>query len=359
MDWSLVLATYNRPAMLRTCIELAVAQTRPPREVVVVDASNGWEESREAVAAVLAQHPEIVFEYHQAEQRSLAAQRNQGLRRATADVLFFIDDDSLMYPDCAEEVMRVYEADTAGGLAGVQTNLVTAPPGEMAIDEPRKPSGGFSGPQGMGPVKRWLLRHVLFYQADAAFTPYTGSYPQWTLPPEVRDLDVVTTPLFHGCRMTYRRDVIAREEFEGALRSWSAAEDLDASYRASQHGAIVTAKRARLCHYESGNARLNHRLVSTIKFANQAFFLRKHAGRRAAPRYYLKTFRRLFAEIVKDAAGRRWGFPQVRGLLDSLPLSARVFVVGEDRLDSWYVERQERLLFGPQATPPTRPQEVP
>ena len=39
-------------------------------------------------------------------------QRNQAIDLATSDILFFFDDDSLMHPRCAEEIMRVYEADS-------------------------------------------------------------------------------------------------------------------------------------------------------------------------------------------------------------------------------------------------------
>jgi glycosyltransferase involved in cell wall biosynthesis len=48
---------------------------------------------------------DILWVYNSAEHRSSTLQRNQGLQLATADVVFLLDDDSLMYPTCAEEIM--------------------------------------------------------------------------------------------------------------------------------------------------------------------------------------------------------------------------------------------------------------
>jgi cellulose synthase/poly-beta-1,6-N-acetylglucosamine synthase-like glycosyltransferase len=115
--------------VLSRCFALGAAQTRPPLEIIVVDASPGWENTRERVLREIASlWPGIRWHYVEAERRSSASQRNQGVRAASADVVFLLDDDSLMYPDCAAEIMRVYDADSGRSVVGVNATNVAVPP---------------------------------------------------------------------------------------------------------------------------------------------------------------------------------------------------------------------------------------
>ena len=94
LTWALVIATYQRAHILPRCLRLAVQQTRLPTEIIVVDSSQNWEETRDAIKAELvSHHPKIRWTYVAAARRSSASQRNQGVRLATADILFLIDDD--------------------------------------------------------------------------------------------------------------------------------------------------------------------------------------------------------------------------------------------------------------------------
>ena len=99
-------------------LRLALRQTRPPIEIVVVDGSPNWQEGRERAEAVVKDACPLRFE--PADRISSASQRNQAIRLAAGDVVFALDDDSLMYLDCAEEVMKVYEADRDGMVGGEQ-----------------------------------------------------------------------------------------------------------------------------------------------------------------------------------------------------------------------------------------------
>src|SRR5215472_16371858 len=94
LSWSLVIATCNRRHILPRCLTLAARQTRPPLQIIVIDASDDWEREREEVlAGVAARHPAIRWDYVRARRRSSAYQRNQGVALARSDVVFLIDDD--------------------------------------------------------------------------------------------------------------------------------------------------------------------------------------------------------------------------------------------------------------------------
>ncbi len=129
LTWSLVIATYKREHILPKCLKLAAEQTWPPKDIVVIDASPNWVSVKESITKDFEQnHPAIPLVYTKAKFASSSAQRNQGVDLATGDIVFLFDDDSLMYPDCAENVMQVYEADTECAIAGVSARSVPVPP---------------------------------------------------------------------------------------------------------------------------------------------------------------------------------------------------------------------------------------
>src|SRR5260221_300630 len=74
--------------------------------------------------------------------------------------------------------------------------------------------------------------------------------------------DISPARALNGFRMTFRRDGIAREGFVGWFVGYAPLEDLDASHRASRHGMLVNAHRARLCHLTHHGGRPNHYSVA-------------------------------------------------------------------------------------------------
>lgn len=352
LSWGLIVATYQREKVLPLCLRLAMEQTRPPIEVVVIDASEDWEHTRRTIMETIAIHyPYVKWTYDPAQLRSICAQRNQAMEHATADILFFMDDDSLMYPTCAEEIMRVYEADEAQTIVGVQGAACDNPPIDTVSAGGKKLTGSHSeNPQsGRGVfhmMRDWIWRNVLLMDATKLFLPYDGNFPQHSVPGSMRGLNVAPTRLFQGYRMTYRRNVIERVRFDAVLRYYAAGEDLDASYRASRHGPLLVALNSKLHHYQSASGRLSRYKVTVLALLNQAVLLRKNASDlpRMKRRYYARAFRRMAAEAIKDGLSRRWSLPQFRGVVVALFHSRKVFSVPADKLGDWYGQFQQAFL---------------
>ena len=128
-SWSLCIATLNRHDVLLSALGNALRQTRPPGQIVIVDASDTWQDTKQAVEEMTAGSAQIELCYVPAEERSSATQRNQGISLCTQDIVFMLDDDSFMHPTCAEELLRIYEADPDAALAGVAAALV----GELSL----------------------------------------------------------------------------------------------------------------------------------------------------------------------------------------------------------------------------------
>lgn len=353
LSWSLVIPTYNRPEVLEPAIVLALSQSRPPAQIIVVDASDGWRQTRDRVLA----HPVVrssptSIEYLAASDKSSARQRNQGLLLVTSDIVFFFDDDSLMFPDCAEQIMSIYEKDPGCLVAGVQADLTDEIPAGIVLSDERKVTGS----QGQLRVHNgllhscigWIWRNVFLMDATKLFIPYDGVYHWRPIPEQLIRDNVRPEVLFHGCRMTFRRSVIAAEKFEWLMLSYCPGEDLDTSYRASRHGVLVTATRALLHHYQSAGGRTNRYTASVLTNMNQAMCLRRHAGQLnlRIRDFWILTLRKLFAELFKDALSRRWDFPQLRGVLGSIKVSREIFRLSTNDLEQIYPKLQQRVLNG-------------
>lgn len=350
LSWALVVATYQREKILPQCLKLAVEQTRPPSEVIVIDASDNWETTRnQVIAEIAATAPHIRWEYVPAKQRGLPLQRNQGIDLATADILFLIDDDSLMYPDCAEQIMRIYEADSDGVVKGIQAAIVDAlPSADIVINDTAKAAGWKWGKTipGITTLQGWVWKHVFLMNNEVTCVPYYGNFPKYQVPQPLRELQTDTVRLFHGCRMTFRRDAIAAERFEPLLLYYALNEDMDASYRVSKHGMLLEASNAKLHHFQSSGGRLSRFVVTTLASLNQAVCIRRYSDdlNRDRRRFYILNTRRILSEIFKDGLSRRWTFPQVRGVLNSFRFAPTIFSLPLPELVEWYPQLQKALV---------------
>lgn len=338
--WCLCIATYNRAPALRRCLEFALAQDRPPSEVVIVDASNDWEQSKAwALGELAAKYPGIRWVYEPAAVRSLTHQRNQGLALATSDVLFMIDDDSFLFPGSAAEVMRVYDADPEHRVAGV--GLVLDP---RLPDEPGTASEPPPAQRSLRDRLKKELERML--EVEKLLLPYDSTYPDHEIPQSVLALGAVRCRYLHGMRMTYRREVIQKERFDEMLQRYAAAEDLDASYRASRHGALVHAPGARLHHAQDPSARLSRFTRNALGLTNLAalYRLKGHDPESMLRSLRARMVRRLLVDVARDLSRSRFDVPCARADLYALNQLKRFSELDRDQLMSWYPAFQRDLI---------------
>jgi glycosyltransferase involved in cell wall biosynthesis/GT2 family glycosyltransferase len=342
LTWSLVVATFNRAKVLRRCLELATQQTRPPVEIIVVDASPDWATTREQILRELAvDHPHIRWEYVQAQRRSGTVQRNQGIRLARGDVLFLIDDDSLMYTDCAEQVLRFYDADVDQQVAGVMADEALAPPDAPApVEKPSAPPPALSR---LRQFKDRLLQQlgVLDY-----LLPYDARRPTRPLPPAVRHLNSLPRERLYGAWMTVRRSAIEQEPFDEILDAYSYLEDSDVSYRLARHGLLLLARDAKICHLRDPGGRLSLLTLGILGTLNALVLHRLHSSdlRRSISLYRSFLVKQLAVQGLRDLASRDLTFPRARGVLVAMRLFRKVFTSSEADLREWYPAYQEELF---------------
>lgn len=343
--WTLGIATYNRRDVLLECLRLAATQTRPPKQIVVVDASPDRDVTRKAVMDGLApQYPFIDWVFEDARMPSAAVQRNQCLELATGDAVFLFDDDSLMYPECAEAIMRVYEADAEQKLTGVAAVLAAKPPGPSGAAEKVKdieavraaPSAASYG--GLAKMVRGFLK------ADDLFVPYDPAFPDHPLPPAVKALGCGRRWLMAGMTMTVRREPALKERFSELILD-RGPEDSDISYRLSRRGPIATCFEAEVFHVGSPAGRFSKMSRVATGCLGPMVLHRLHGTDQGRSRRASKslTRRRAIIGLVKDLKTRQWKLPHFRGCWLALRQANRIFSMPREQIEDWYLAYQRKL----------------
>lgn len=344
--WALGIATYNRRDVLMQCLKLAAAQTRPPQEIVVVDASQDWEQSRDLMMSELApNYPTIHWVYEQARRPSAAVQRNQASELATADVVFLFDDDSFMYPDVAEHLLKIYDADAKMEVAGVAAALAGKPPSE-AGDE--KAVQEIEAARVAPTVKQYspiakLVRRLL--NADHMFVPYDQGFPGHFIPDSLKHLRVGKRQLMAGMTMTVRRAWVVEERFSEILAD-RGPEDSDVSYRLSRRGAILTALDAKVFHVGSPSGRFSSFSREALGYLGPIVLHRLHSSDLKRTRREQKSMlrRRMLVGLIKDIQSKEFDLPRFKGTRFAMRHMDQVLKMTPQEIEAWYPQFQKDVI---------------
>jgi GT2 family glycosyltransferase len=292
---SVVICTRNRPDDLAACLASLDGQTRPPEEVVVVDASDDDGPARRVAAWAGSTRAPRVRVVRAAP--GLTRQRNLGVRASRGEVVTFLDDDVVLAPGYLAAIAALFAGDPAlGGAEGVvetpplhgRRRLVNACRAAFGMNTLGRPRG----------VKR------------SGFVTYDA----W--PAAVQAVDCLV-----GCNMSYRRAVLDRFRFDEWYDGYGLGEDCDFSYRASRAFRLVQTPDARLVHRVSPVARERLPALHEMGRVNHYYFVRKNLP--ATPRTWLCFAWSELGELLAVAktgdraalAGMLRGWRRVLGML--------------------------------------------
>jgi glycosyltransferase involved in cell wall biosynthesis len=360
LTWSHCIPTLNRMDILAQAVRLSLDQTCPPTEIIIVDAGDEVDANRTRIEAIFAEHqgpkPDLV--YLASPVKSLTRQRNIAIERARGDILFLFDDDTLMFPDCAAEILKVYAADDQQQIAAGMAQNVPDLPGKVQVADVDRKAIGDAALRKNGlrdsPLFAWVWDKVFMMNALYHFVAYdTPQRMTWPDMVTVGPLYLLRVPLLSGFAMTVRAGVARKEPFDANLLSYCPAEDLDASYRFSRHGMNVLIETALVHHFEAAGGRIKRRQAITLGLMNVASFVAKNSSQRRQNirSYYTRYLRRLLAEFLKDGLSRRYTFPQFLGALSAFWPSVSIFRHSRDGFDDWYRAQQRRVLKWPATDP--------
>ena len=228
LPYSLVIATFERPAQLAETLNSLAAQTRPPELTVIVDSSR---DDRSRVVAESFQQ-KLRIEYERAIEPSSAKQRNQGAQRVSTPLVGFLDDDTTLSPDTFQQICKIFEQDAngeAGGVAARIRRIQHTPPRGLLWFYYRV-QAGYSHPTYGG---------KLFGPAINCLPTYTES-----------DGDLIPAEWLNSTCVLYRTPLFKREKFPD-FRGYSFMEDVHLSARIGKTHKLFFHKSAMFEHHDA------------------------------------------------------------------------------------------------------------
>ncbi|WP_022882133.1 glycosyltransferase family 2 protein [Gryllotalpicola ginsengisoli] len=179
---TVVVITYRRPDYVETCLTHLRSLTTPVEQVVVVDSAPAGDTASEQLVAE--RFPEVEYVRSGLPKGTMPEARQLGFARATGDVVAFIDDDSFVYPQWRDELVKPY-ADPA--VAAVGGRAINGTPGEEVHGVDRigrllpdgELTGNFAADPGRSiPVDHLLGANMSFRRAALAeIGGIRGNYP--------------------------------------------------------------------------------------------------------------------------------------------------------------------------------------
>jgi len=205
---SVIIPVYQGERYLGEAVESALAQTRAPAEVIVVD--DGSTDGSAAVARSFGDRIRLLSQPN----RGTAAARNHGLERASQPVIAFLDADDVATDDRLEQQMAMLDGEAPpdlvfGGMEQfVSPELAPELVARLACDGRAQPS---SLPSCFAATAETCRR------LGPMRTDIDASFVDWYM----RALDlglkiafaeaVVTRRRIHGANQSYRNDSLRRE----------------------------------------------------------------------------------------------------------------------------------------------------
>ena len=102
MKLSYIVPVYNVEKYIKECVESILAQTFDDYEIILVDDASP-DNSPYICDEYAGRYPDIIKVIHK-KNAGPAAARNDGLKIASGDYIWFFDSDDLFFGDCVNEI---------------------------------------------------------------------------------------------------------------------------------------------------------------------------------------------------------------------------------------------------------------
>ena len=255
MKFSLIICTYQRPEALLKLLNSVKFQSKYPDQVLIIDGSKD-----DGTKTLLEEHFFSNLEYYLVEEkvRGLTRQRNFGVGKLKQEieVVFFLDDDTVIDPDYFEEILKTYEKDP--GALGVSGYIVNE-------QEWKKVSGDYKPSTAEFVYDNWVrvegsrfsLRRKfgLFPNVPPGFMPdFSHGYSTGFLPPSGETYEV---EMLMGGIASYKKEVFEKLQFSPYFEGYGLYEDADFSLRVSRMGKLYINTAAKVEHHHAAEGRPN------------------------------------------------------------------------------------------------------
>jgi len=270
MKVSVVIPTKNRVEDLKKCVECLVNQTVLPYELIVVDGSDS-DETKEYLKNLKLKFKCIYIKQHKG---GTANARNLGIKKATGDIIVFMDDDVILDRDAIKEVVNVFaENEEVAGASGIIIEPLTKK-NFLAILE--------------------YIFAIIFLRDSLRKGSVTASGHHARFPKKPSYVEWLGTSF-----AAYRGDVLKEfnlDENLERLSNYAYYEDFDISYRISKKYKLFINPRAKAIHRHSPSSRSDFFKVNSVKIQNHYYLVKKHGFSKVA--FWWSTSGLLLARVI-------------------------------------------------------------
>ncbi len=289
LETSVIICTRNRPSDLAHMLTSLQRQTVAPTEIVIIDSSSTPVIENALIKPLWTKEFFLAKLIYRHTAPGLTYQRNQGVKHASGEILYFFDDDVILSPYYLEEMNRSF------------------------IDYPSY-AGGMGSIAPISAYRPWVntARAIFLLQRNYSHGYFTSSGmpthaygSQHFKPVEV----------LNGC-MAVRSAVFKKYSFDEALTFYAYMEDCDFSYRISRSWPLFFNPRAVLDHRESPLGRDSVIENKAMFIANYTylFFKNFYPVNKWRILAYFWSICGLFLEAAFVARNRDWLKGYKRGL---------------------------------------------
>ncbi|AWA29789.1 glycosyl transferase family 2 [Flavobacterium magnum] len=256
MYCTLIICTFKRAGSLSNLLHSIAQQTLYPDEILVVDGSPD-DETEKMIRAN--DFKNLTYFSVPPHLRGLTRQRNFGIDNisAKAQIVAFLDDDTVLMPDYFEQMNRTFEmhpdVSGVGGIALNENAWEEAPEGKIYNSKKFYCFDGHVYKESQRNVVRNYLglasnlgpgKMPLFSHGRTCGFPITG---------RVYDADLLI-----GMSFAFRSEVVRAIRFSPYFEGYGLYEDADFSIRALRFGRNVIDTRLQLRHFHHPSGRPNH-----------------------------------------------------------------------------------------------------
>lgn len=259
---SIIISTYNRYDDLKKTLNCIYSQSLLPYELIIVD------DSTDDKIKELMSSKKLLFKTKyikpNTKLKSLTISRNLGIKKATGDILLFLDDDVTLNKTYLEELLNTYQDEKVVAVQGYIKNI------------------------SINPYFLYFDRFIqtLFFNSDLKFKDckvkkgvFGNTYPI------KKPKQQIESQWLSGCNMSYRTEFLKKNnlEFDENLLRYAFKEDVDLSYRVykickNKKQKMVLNPKMLLDHRISKISRIPNSTYTKIKYAYTEYFFFKNTN---------------------------------------------------------------------------------
>lgn len=220
MNMSVVIPTFSRQELLKTCLNAVLKQTSVPFEIIIID-NEGSVKTEVLVKGFEPKFQDVgsTIRYLKNEVNSGAIARNIGIEYAQGDLIAFLDDDVVLAEDYYELVSNAFKSsESIMGIQGFDKAFALA----------ATKINGLS-------FDRFLYEFEKYFQ----ISNFYDSKPRVTnsfcvVNPLPTCVGLIPSGWISTCAGVYRREALEKNRFDSKLMKYSWNEYVDLSIRVSR-----------------------------------------------------------------------------------------------------------------------------